>query len=176
MWLHAIVNVLSVPPYTPEVLPDGAIVVNSGAFTDPCCIHCLIYQILCVYNIDVCIQVCQMISRLLVISAGTAETHFFRCPPLPGPASSLSCSHFTSLFHPSSCPTLSLALAVFLFFPSPPFPHSCPHLLSASGQKTQSFIHLFLLPPLCILFIMVNITSPVGEKYGSIWSQTYQSK
>lgn len=129
-------------------------------------------------DIDVCIQVCQIISRLLVISAGTAETRLFQCPPLPCSGSSLSCSDFASLFHPFTCPTwlLSLALAVFLYFPSPPFPHSCPHLLSASGQKTQSFIHLFLLPPLCILFIMVNIKSPVGQKDESIWSQTYKSK
>lgn len=55
-------------------------------------------------------------------------------------------------------------------------PTKQPPTLSATGRKTQSFIHLF--PPsfLCSLFILVNFTSPLGMLRGSYRCRAHKSK
>lgn len=87
------------------------------------------------------------------------------------------CLHPLFPFHPKApwfVPTLPLPPLVSstslgrstppFLRPSLPLP---PPTLSAAGWKTQSFIHLFPPPFLCSLFILVNITLPVGTLRGS---------
>lgn len=82
-------------------------------------------------------------------------------PSVPPPFSPFLCLYANALL------LLWFPLTISCFLPLLSFPCSYTHLhlLSASGLKTQSFIHLYPLPFLCVLFILVNTKLPAGKKF-----------